>query len=58
MREFHIKMGFKGTIADIGLTKKDIPTLVEATLDCPGMKGLISLSPVKCEDSDIAKIFG
>lgn len=41
MREFHIKMGFKGTIADIGLTKKDIPTLVEATLDCPDRKSVV-----------------
>ena len=31
--------------------------LVTATTSCPGMKGLISLSPVLCEDKDIAAIF-
>lgn len=57
LREFHNKVGFTGTMKDIGFTKADVGKLVEATLDCPGMKGLIALSPVVCEDADIAKIY-
>lgn len=57
MREFHNSVGFNGTLADVGLTKEQVPTLVSATIACPGMTGLIALSPVKCEEADIARIF-
>ena len=44
-------------MTEIGLKKDQVPMLVAATLACPGMKGLIALSPVTCEDKDIAVIF-
>ena len=57
MRAFHKEVGFEGTLTEVGLKKDQIPMLVAATLACPGMKGLIALSPVQCEDKDIATIF-
>ena len=56
MRTFHNEVGFNGTLTEIGLKKDQVPMLVAATLACPGSKGLISLSPVLCEDKDIATI--
>ncbi|CAL6017370.1 Alcohol_dehydrogenase [Hexamita inflata] len=57
MRQFHNSVGFTGTMKDVGFTKAQVQTLVEATVACPGMKGLIALSPVPCEEKDIHKIF-
>ncbi|TNJ28776.1 Alcohol dehydrogenase 3 [Giardia muris] len=57
MRAFHNKVGFTGTLADLGFSKDDIDVLTEATWACPGMMGLLALSPVPCEKEDARRIF-
>ena len=57
MRAFHNKVGFSGTLVDIGFSKSDVEKLVEATWACPGMEGLIALSPIPCERVDATRIF-
>lgn len=57
MRQFHNSVGFNGTLADIGLKVEEVDTLVEATVSCPGMAGLIAISPVECKKEDMKRIF-
>lgn len=57
MREFHKKVGFNGTLSDLGFTKDDVNELTEATWACPGMTGLLALSPVPCEKEDARRLF-
>jgi len=53
MRKWHESVGQKETMATVGFKKEQVDELVAAVLDCPGMKGLISLAPVETSNDDI-----
>ncbi|KAG9396169.1 Iron-containing alcohol dehydrogenase [Carpediemonas membranifera] len=57
LRKWHESVGIKDTMATMGFTKDGIQKLVDATIACPGMDGLLALSPVKVEREDMARIY-
>ena len=57
MRAWHESVGVVETMKSIGYTKEDVPKLVACTIECPGMKGLLALSPVECKEEDLAKLY-
>ncbi|GKT18682.1 Iron-type alcohol dehydrogenase-like protein, partial [Aduncisulcus paluster] len=57
MRKWHQSVGVTETMATIGYTKEDVPKLVKGTEHCPGMDGLLALSPVKCTPKDLGDIY-
>ena len=57
MRGWHESVGQHETMASCGFTKAQIPELARAVRECPGMNGLLALSPVPVTDADIQKFF-
>ncbi|GIQ85397.1 deoxyribose-phosphate aldolase type I [Kipferlia bialata] len=50
-------VGVTDSLATHGFTQKDVARLVHCTRSCPGMDGLLSISPVPCGDDAMAAIF-
>eukprot|EP00768_Dysnectes_brevis_P005469 gnl/Dysnectes_brevis/395_a437_6499.p1 GENE.gnl/Dysnectes_brevis/395_a437_6499~~gnl/Dysnectes_brevis/395_a437_6499.p1 ORF type:complete len:412 (-),score=162.68 gnl/Dysnectes_brevis/395_a437_6499:90-1325(-) len=57
LRKWQESVGVTETMASVGFKKTDVAKLVASTHACPGMDGLLSLSPVKLSDDGMTEIF-
>lgn len=57
MRQWHESVGVVETMETVGFHKDDIKKLIDNTHSCPGMDGLLSLSPVPVDDAVLADIY-
>ena len=57
LRQWHESVGVTETMETMGFHKEDLKKLIDATHSCPGMDGLLALSPISVTDPILEDIY-